>query len=115
MAGYLKEVNIKSDMPTADTAIKRITFNIHNGKELGAGVIKVIHGYGSSGSGGKIRVEARRYLDNQKRKGVIKDWVAGEDFSIFNSATLRAFAACDELRRDHDLERHNNGVTFIIL
>ena len=115
MQKYLKEVDIKSDMPTSDTAIKRITYNIRNGKTLGAAAIKFIHGYGSSGKGGKIRTEARRYLAEQKRKGFIREFICGEDFSIFDEATRKAFMLCDDLRRDSDLERHNNGVTIAIL
>lgn len=115
MSGYLKEVNIKSDMPTADVAVKRVTYNIRNGKSWGAGAIKVIHGYGSSGKGGRIQGQTRRYLAEQKSKGFIRDFIPGEEFSIFNDATIRAFGFCEELRRDPDLERHNNGVTIIIL
>lgn len=115
MSGYLKEVNIKSDMPTAQDAIKRVTFNIRNAKSWGASAVKIIHGYGSSGKGGKIRVETRRYLQDQKDKKQIRDFITGEDFSIFNAATLSAFTFCDELRRDKDLERHNNGITIVIL
>lgn len=115
MSGYLKEVNIKADLPTASDAIKRITYNIRNGKDWGAGAIKIIHGYGSSGKGGKIRTEARRYLDDQKHKGMIRDYIKGEDFSIFDEGTRQAFVHCDELRKDSDLERHNNGVTIVIL
>ena len=115
MQGYLKEIDIKSDMPTSDVAIKRITYNIRNGIQLGAAAVKFIHGYGSSGKGGKIRTEARRYLTEQKRKGLIRDFICGEDFSIFDEATRKAFMLCDDLRRDSDLERHNNGVTIVIL
>ena len=115
MQGYLKEVDVKYDMPTADVAIKRITFNIRNGKKLGAAAIKFIHGYGSSGKGGKIRTEARRYLAEQKQKGYIRDFIFGEDFSIFDEATRKSFMLCDDLRRDSDLERHNNGVTIVVL
>lgn len=114
MSAYLKEVNIKFDMPTADAAVKRVTYNIHNGRALGAGAIKIIHGYGSSGKGGKIRVEVRRYLEGQKRKGVIRDFIPGEHFSIFDEATRQAFARCGELRQDPDLDRYNNGITIIV-
>ncbi len=76
---------------------------------------KIIHGYGSTGKGGKIRTEARRYLADQKRRGLIRDFICGEDFSIFDEGTRRAFLVCDDLRRDSDLDRHNNGVTIIIL
>ncbi|SHH57514.1 hypothetical protein SAMN02745823_00342 [Sporobacter termitidis DSM 10068] len=112
--GSVKEVNIKADMPTADAAIRRITYNLNNAKMLGTKVLKIIHGYGSSGTGGKIRIEARRYLGEQKRKGFIRDFIPGEDFSIFDAATRGAFQLCDDLRRDPDLDRHNNGITIVI-
>lgn len=115
MSGYLKEVNIKYDLPTASDAVKRVTYNIRNGKDWGCGAMKIIHGYGSTGKGGKIRTEVRRYLQEQKEKRYIKDFIFGENFSIFDSATRDAFMLCDDLRRDSDLERHNNGVTIVIL
>ena len=115
MSGYLKEVNIKADLPTASDAIKRVTYNIRNGREWGCGAIKIIHGYGSTGKGGRIRTETRRYLEDQKRKGLIRDFIPGENFSIFDEGTRRAFDQCGDLRRDSDLERHNNGVTIVIL
>ncbi|HBR08520.1 MAG TPA: hypothetical protein DD735_06455 [Clostridiales bacterium] len=115
MEGYLKQINIKSDMPTVDTAIKRVTYAIRNGKSLGASAVKIIHGYGSTGAGGRIRTETRRYLADQKRKGLIRDFIPGEAFSIFNEATRSAFLLCGDLRRDDDLERANNGITIVVL
>ena len=115
MPGNLREVNIKEDMPTASDAIKRVTFNLRNAKSLGFTSVKIIHGYGSSGKGGKIRTETRRYLQNQKDTRQIKDFITGENFSIFNEPTRAAFLVCDELRRDSDLERSNNGITIVIL
>lgn len=113
--GYLKEVNIKYDMPASDLAVRRATYSIENGRTLGASAAKLIHGYGSSGKGGKIRLELRAYLERQKQRGKIRDYIPGERFSIFDEATRRAFAHCDELRRDRDLEASNNGMTVVIL
>lgn len=113
--GYLKEVNIKYDMPTAGDAVKRVTYNLRNGKDWGCAAMKIIHGYGSSGKGGRIRTEVRRYLTEQKSKGYIRDFIPGEEFSIFNEKTRNAFALCDDLRRDCDLEHSNNGITVVIL
>jgi len=115
MAGILREVNLKSDMPTVNDAIRRITYNIKNAGSFGVTAIKFIHGYGSTGKGGGIRAEARKYLGRQKDQGYIKDFVIGEEFSIFNEATRKAFQACQQLRQDSDLERHNNGITIVIL
>ena len=109
------EVNLELGMPFADQAIKRLTFEIHHSRAMGCTVLKIIHGYGSSGKGGKIRTESRKYLTRLKRQGEIRDFVKGEQFSIFEEATRQAFARCEELRRDHDLDRYNNGVTFILL
>lgn len=113
--GYLKEVNIKYDMPTASDAVKRVTYNIRNGRSWGCAAIKIIHGYGSHGTGGRIRTDVRRYLAQQKEKGFIRDYIPGESFSIFDDSTRNAFAQCDDLRRDSDLERSNNGITVVIL
>ena len=82
---------------------------------VGASAVKLIHGYGSTGRGGKIRVEVRTYLERQKQRGRIRDFIPGERFSIFDEATRRAFGVCDGLRRDSDLDAANNGVTFVIL
>ena len=113
--GYLSEINVKFDMPTADQAIHRVTYAIRNGKSLGAAAVKIIHGYGSTGKGGRIRTETRRYLADQKRRGLIRDFITGEDFSIFNAAARDAFLVCDDLRRDRDLDSSNNGVTIVVL
>ena len=115
MSGILREVNIKADNATVDDAIRRITYNIRNAGPLGVSAIKFIHGYGSTGKGGAIRTESRKYLERQEKQGYIKGFITGEQFSIFDDATRKAFLVCDELRRDSDLERHNNGVTIVIL
>ena len=112
---FLKEVNLKYDMPTADLAVRRATWAIQNAKTTGAGALKLIHGYGSHGVGGRIRVEVRAYLERMKRQGRISDYIPGERFSIFDEATRAAFAKCDDLRRDSDLDRANNGVTIIVI
>ena len=113
--GILREVNIKADNATVDDAIRKITYNIKNAKPMGVSAIKLIHGYGSTGKGGAIRTETRKYLQRQKAQGQIKDFITGEQFSIFDEPTRNAFLFCDALRRDSDIERHNNGITIVIL
>lgn len=102
-------------MPYADQAIQRLTLEIRQSRKMGCTVLKIIHGYGSSGKGGKICTESRRYLTRLKERREIVNFLPGEKFSIFEDATRQAFARCDDLRRDADLDRYNNGVTFIIL
>ena len=111
----LREVNLEAGKPIVDQAMKRLTFEIHHTRGMGCTVLKIIHGYGSSGTGGKIRTASRKYLTQLKSKGAIQDVIPGEAFSIFEEATRRAFSRCDDLRRDSDLDCYNNGVTFIVL
>ena len=109
-----KTVNIEEGRPTSDLAIRRLTYEIKNSKRLGYKAIKVIHGYGSSGAGGKIRIEARNYLLRLHTRREIQAFIPGEYFSIFDSDTRTALDICPEIRSDSDLERHNNGITVII-
>jgi hypothetical protein len=51
-------------------------------------VLKVIHGYGSSGKGGALCVGLRKSFRLRKKEWVIKDFVAGEDLSIFNDTVM---------------------------
>ena len=115
MASALREINLEEGMPYVDVAIKRLTFEIKQSQRMKIGVMKIIHGYGSSGTGGRIRVESRSYLERLKKRGEIRGFVPGERFSIFDEETRQAFLQCNDLRKDRDLERHNNGVTFILL
>ena len=107
--------NIKADMPTADKVPQRLTFALKTGERLGVKAVKIIHGYGSTGPGGRLRTVTRRELASRKSRGLIRDFIIGEEFSIFHHATLQAFALCPALRQDPDLDRHNNGVTIVLL
>ncbi|MEG2377901.1 MAG: Smr/MutS family protein [Clostridia bacterium] len=110
-----KTVNIEAGMPTADEAVRRLTYEISAARRDGASGIKIIHGYGSSGVGGRLRTELRRYLARQKDTSKIKLFIEGERLSIFDADTRAGFRYCPELRGDSDMERYNNGVTVIIL
>ena len=111
----LREADLERGMPTVDQAVKQLTFYLHTSRAQGYKVLKLIHGYGSSGTGGRIRVEVRKYLGRLAARGEVKGFIPGEEFSIFQEETRRALLLCGELRRDRDLDRHNNGVTFVIL
>ena len=115
MAGKLREVNLEAGMPFVDQAIQRLTFELEQSRRQKFAAVKLIHGYGSSGKGGKIRTAARKHLADLKDRGAITDFVPGEKFSIFEEATRKDFLRCKALRNDRDLDRYNNGVTFIIL
>lgn len=108
-------VNLEDGRPTLKIALYRLDYEIKYCRRLKIGILKLIHGYGSSGAGGRLRVGVRERLEELKTAGVVKFYVRGEDFSIFNADTIKLLDACDPLRREHDLNRSNNGVTYVML
>ena len=114
MADY-KTVNLEQGMPLCRDAIRRLTYELHASRAAGVRVLKLIHGYGSSGTGGRLRVEVRRYLADLKRSKKIRGYIEGERFEIFDADARDALGRHPFLSKDPDLGRHNNGVTLVLL
>ena len=56
----------------------------------------------------------RKHLKEELAQGRILHLIYGENFTIFDEDTRRAFARCGALRHDRDLEMANRGVTFVV-
>jgi hypothetical protein len=111
----LRTFNVESGMPALDEARRRVIEEIRRAKREGIRVLKVIHGYGSTGKGGKLNFGLRKSFALRKQEGVIKDFIPGEDFSIFNGPVLTLLEVVPELRGDPDLDATNEGVTLLWL
>ena len=108
------EVNIEQGMPTVDTAMRYVEQAISRAKAYGYPVLKLIHGYGSSGTGGKIKTAVQRELGKYKNTGKIREFVAGDNFTPFDSATQRIIAAYPDVTRDRDYLKTNQGITIVL-
>ena len=113
--GHLKTVNLEQGMPTVQQAVIRLKGELERARAEGASAVKIIHGYGSSGTGGRLRTGLRVFLENLKESNKIRGFIPGEKFEIFNMDTIKAFDRCPELRGERDLGRFNNGITVILL
>jgi hypothetical protein len=111
----IRTFNVEAGRPTLDEARRLVIEEIKQAKRAGVRVLKVIHGYGSSGKGGALYVGLRKSFGLRRKEGVIKDFVAGEDFSIFNEKVLDLLEAVPDLRGDPDLGATNEGVTILWL
>jgi hypothetical protein len=107
--------NVEAGLPTLEEARRLVAAEIQQAKRDRVRVIKVIHGYGSSGKGGALCIGLRKSFGLRKKEGVIKDFIPGEDFSIFNDIVLGLLEAVPELRGDPDLNATNEGVTILWL
>lgn len=108
------EVNLELGRPSADEALRRLENELAAKRRLRAKAMKIIHGYGSSGKGGRIRTASRKYLRAAQEQGRIYAVLPGERLTIFDEEARRLMARCPALREDCDRERYNCGVTFVI-
>ncbi len=114
MSAY-RVFNVEAGLPTLDEARRQVIAEIRRAKQEGVRVLKVIHGYGSSGKGGTLGAGLRKSFSLRKKEGVIKDFIPGDSFSIFNPVVLALMEVASELRGDPDLEQTNLGITLLWL
>ena len=110
---HIRELNLELGYPTADEALRRLAAELDACRAMHTPLMKIIHGYGSSGRGGRIRTACRKFLQQAVVDGAVTAMIAGEDFSIFDETTRRYLTAYPLLRQDRDLDRENRGVTYI--
>ncbi len=113
MTSRVAEVRIKEGMPSVDEARRRLASELEVARRGGVRVLKLIHGYGSSGVGGKLRRALRVTLADLQASGRIGRTVAGEAWSIFDATARALLDAYPELRQDDDLDRANRGITLV--
>ncbi|MDO5784475.1 MAG: Smr/MutS family protein [Eubacteriales bacterium] len=111
----IRQVNLEDDMPTVAQALSRLQLELRLAKRQGVCVLKIIHGFGSTGRGGKIRIAVRKELEMLQKRGQIAFFVPGEKLTIFEEDTRKLLQLCPAFRKDHDIDRHNNGVTAVVL
>ena len=111
----LKAINIKSDLPTVEEARQRLLQHLAVARKEGCVVVKLIHGYGSTGVGGALRPALRKSLARRRKEGVIQSFVPGERWDPLEPASRALLDACPALRHDPDLARGNEGITLILL
>ncbi len=109
----IRTYNVEAGRPVLDEARQLVMAEIKRAKGERVKVLKVIHGYGSSGKGGALCVGLRKSFRLRKKEGAIKEFIPGEEFSIFNPSVLALLEAVPELRGDPDLNATNEGVTVL--
>jgi len=100
-------------MPTVEQAKRRLLESLYAPRGTGGPVVKIIHGYGSSGKGGAIRTAIREQMAQWQSEGKVLTVVAGENWSIFDQASQGLRQRYAFLGKDQDLDRGNEGMTLV--
>jgi len=102
-------------MPTVQEALQRLKRELALARQEKAALLKIVHGYGSSGVGGDIRIAVQRRLHELAHDGEIRICIFGENWSKSDEATWRLLQAKPDLKTDPDLGRRNQGITIVVL
>ena len=110
----IKTINLKSDMPSVQEALQRLERELATAAQKKTLVLKIIHGYGSTGAGGDIRIAVQKRLREHEQSGKIRGCIFGEDWAKSNEAAWRLVQSNAELKGDFDLGRRNQGITIVL-
>ena len=109
-------MNLKFDSPSAEEALDRLTIGLHRASEVGIKTMILIHGYGASGEGGKIKWAVHNALDNNYFSDRVDEYHFGEQ-TAFGSEAYHTL-----LRRRPGLKAYlkhfkegNAGMTVLLL
>ena len=105
--------NLEAGLPTVAQALERLERDLREARACEAKVVRVIHGYGSSGRGGKIRDAVRRELGRKLARGEVKDVTPGENYSSTTNAGRDLLARFKELKTTERSDNSNHGLTIV--
>lgn len=112
VANKVAQLNLENGMPSVSTAILNMKNALTTFKGQGYRAVIIIHGYGSTGVGGSIKIAVRSCLNENSLRGIVRTFAGGEQWSTRKKELL---AICKDLD-DYDYRiKNNNGVTVVIL
>jgi hypothetical protein len=111
----MKTVNLKSDMPQVHEALQRLDRELALARREKAKLLKLVHGYGSTGAGGDIRIAVQKRLLEMAQDGNIRSCIFGENWSKSDDVAWKLLQSQPDLKSDSDLGRRNRGITIVLL
>jgi hypothetical protein len=108
----VKEVNLEYGSPTVDAAVRNMVSQLSTCKGQGCKAVILVHGYGSSGTGGGIKAAVKSKLRETSLSGIVRMSCGGENWYEKKKDFLRVCPALTESQRKID---GNQGVTVVVL
>jgi hypothetical protein len=111
----MRIIDLEIGKPTVFQALGQLNYELNVARREGAGIVKLVHGYGSSGKGGDIRIAVQKKLVEMARDGQIRSCIFGEDWSKSDERTWSLLQTRPDLKQDKHLGRKNLGITIVVL
>ncbi len=112
MPAKVLEINLETGRPTADIAVANMKNTLMACPRRGIRAAILIHGYGSSGVGGVIRMAVRTALADGSLASAVREAVPGEQWHWRKRDLL---AQCPALAPYEGRIANNEGVTVVLL
>ena len=111
----IRTVIVKEGMPSVERARARLQTELRSARQCGVKVLKLVHGYGSSGIGGDLRISLQSTLRQMVQQHEIGDCIYGENWRTSDERTWELLKQQPDLKTDSDLGKANKGITIVIL
>jgi hypothetical protein len=102
-------------MPQVHEALQRLDRELITARQEKTKLLKLVHGYGSTGVGGDIRIAVQKRLMEMTQSGRIRGCIFGENWSKSDDFAWKLLQSQAELKSDPDLGRGNRGITIVLL
>ncbi|HHX86945.1 MAG TPA: hypothetical protein GX693_02060 [Firmicutes bacterium] len=112
---YIYTVNLEVGFPSVVEGLTKLETELLRAEHSGVHLIRVIHGWGSGGVGGKLKEACRVFLRQKVAARQIKSYLPGEDYSRESPAGRRLINRYPKLRGSERSDRYNQGITFVEL
>jgi ubiquitin len=109
-------INLEAGMPFVKEALERFDSAFSSAQNKSIGLLKIIHGYGSSGKGGKIKIALQQKLKLMYSNQLIKSIIKGEVFSKSTNSKVHHKKLIDcypELLETIRADTYNLGITLV--
>lgn len=108
-------IDLEAGRPPVHQALSLLDRELARAKRQSRTLLKLIHGYGSSGTGGDIRIAVQNRLLQLVRDGSIRLCIFGEDWGPSNANAWNLLKTYPALKNDPDLGRRNRGITLLLV
>lgn len=108
----VREVNLERGLPTVDAALREMVNQLSTCKGQGYKAVILIHGYGSSGTGGGIKAAVRSRLRDRSLSGLVRLTCGGEEWM---DRKREMTDVCGGLKDFESRVSGNPGVTVVVL
>ena len=115
MTVSVRTIVVKEGMPSVEQARARLQTELRTARQSGVKILKLIHGYGSSGVGGDLRIALQSTLRQMVQKHEIGDCIYGENWRTSDERAWAVLRRMPELKSDSDLGKGNKGITLVVL